>query len=84
MRVVLRNPADKGTIFKNVRNLQEKKDYRGKSYQIREQLPPRVQAAKNQQRRIIRDNRQNTANQIAMSVEKGKLMVKQKQFVPKN
>ena len=53
IKVILKNPASKSIIFKNVSKLKDVKNEKDHSYQISTQLPPRLSAAQKKTRRTL-------------------------------
>ena len=82
IKVILSNPGDKGLIYANVKKLQGKKGVNEKPYRIEDQLLP----AEREERKRVREfkwrNKQSTAEQVAMSVQRGKLVVEGRTYQP--
>ena len=77
LRVVLQNQRDKGIIYKNVSNLKNVTNDRGKKYQIRDQLPVKTAEVNNRHKDLMWQNNKkiNTADYLEMSLNKGNLTV---------
>ena len=76
IKVILQNSNAKGLIYKNVSNLKGlKNETDGKAYQVSDHLTPLMNAAKQKNRRWIRENKKDTASQIELSIKRGELQV---------
>ena len=79
IEVTLSCMEDKTKIYKNVKNLKGAKNSKGFGYQIRNQLPERLQEEDTRMRQLMGRNnakaRQNTAHNISMSIKRNKLMI---------
>ena len=92
IEVTLSDLADKGVIYKHTKNLKGVKNTKRFTYQIRNQLPERLQEEDNRRRQMVSKNKykakNNTAHNISMRVKKNKLFVNntlyKKKIVPAN
>ena len=75
LKVCLTHPSDKGLIYSHAKNLKDKTSSEGKDYRIDDELPPKQREQKNKARHMVWRNKKTTAEKIALSVKKGKLMV---------
>ena len=77
MLVYLKSPTEKGKVYKNVRNLKNVKNEKGKSYQIKDQMPGKRADQTTRNRDIMRENSSHThtAEQLELSLEKGILSI---------
>ena len=65
--VELVNLKDKGVIYKHTKNLKDLKNEQGYGYSVRDDLSEDAQDCDNKHRRIVSDNKRNTARNIDMS-----------------
>ena len=74
VKVVLANASDKGTIYTNAKNLQGKTNKFNKGYRLEDELPPSMRQARKKARDFAWRNKKSVADQLALSVKKGKLL----------
>ena len=80
--IALSNASDKATIYSNVRNLQDKKGTDDKYYRIEDQLLPHECEHRRKGREFKwRNSKRSTAEQVEISVLKGRMQVKGKDYV---
>ena len=80
MKVILSNTNDKSAIYNNVRNLQDKCNSNNKKYRIEDELPPPIRAAKKKACDLAWHNNKSVADQLVMSVKKGKLLLNNDEY----
>lgn len=81
--VKLKFPNDKGIIFKHIPELHRKKNSKGKSFFVSEQLPEEYAERKRQHNYIKKLNSKLPEEQrVDMSFKKGQLMVRNEPFIP--
>ena len=83
MKVMLKNPRDKGLIFGNTKKLANLTNSENKPYSVSDQLTAKRNAARNRARHIVRQNKKSTGEQLAMQFEKGKLLIEGKDYQKK-
>ena len=81
IKVILRQAGDKGIIFKNAPKLKDKQNYNGFQFQINEQLPSQKNEEKKKRRRLMKANKQTTADKITVSMKKGELFIDNAKYV---
>ena len=83
--VTLTNPGDKATIYNNVKHLKGQLNYLQCPYQIDDQMPLSINERKRKLRNIVWRNK-NTVTvtyRLEMNIKKGKLYIKNKEYVSK-
>ena len=79
----LLDSAFKVKIFSSVNKLQGKKNHLKRAYHIDDQLPARLNTTKQKQHDIMWRNKNTVANQLVMSLKKGKLITENKEYESK-
>ena len=73
IKIVLNDANDKGVIYSNAKNLQDKVNKLNKNYRIEDELPTSVRMARKKARDLAWRNKKSVAEQLTMSVKKGRL-----------
>ena len=76
MLIRLHSPAEKGQIYKHVKNLKGVTNILSQSYQVSDHLPPRINDQQTRFKILKRINRKKTVDQLEMNLEKGSLLIK--------
>ena len=82
MLVILQSGKEKGKIFKHGKNLKDVTNHDGLPYHVDNQFPGARGEAEIRKRQLLGKNRrlQGSANQLEMSIKKGKLYVDDQQY----
>ena len=83
MCVVLKDIADKGKIYKHVKNLKGKQNEQGKSYQVRDDLTIKEQEHQNKIRQMMVRNKKSAVSQIKTSIKKNQLLINNSEYKQK-